>query len=888
MKRNLFVLVLSLMLLSFGLSFAQDTLVFRDTLSGTGAYISLGVVKINPNNAFFIDTYANNTTANRVGGGFSCEFYGTNNVTTVVWASGTGAGFTTAAWDAKWTMLNSVGTESWDGNLATADLWANSVATTGDPWWTDGEHLIYHMGCTVTNSDTLADGTVGQFCIRQGNPINPDLGWLFTAPVPVLDTKCWTVAPIPNMPPEITNCPLQLTKDFNESFSYQFLATDEESDDITFAKVSGPGGVTEDGLWTWSPSCGDVGESFTLVVCAGDAMHACPGGGLCTVDIVVTNDAPVIGGACGTTVNMGMETKTAQFTVADGNDNQAAKTWEIVSVTPALHAGSSYGISATGLLTFTIGNMLDLDINYDVVVRVTDCAGASDECTITFHVISQFPFTIKIQKVEDQLQGHHAYVEVTKEAGSEEMWGFDFLIAYDASALSFMGAIESAIFNIPPETPALYQWEYFNYRYGPDGNCGSACPSGMLRVIAIADQNDGGHHPITKILPNGTLLFKLDFLVSNNRTYECMYVPIYFYWMDCGDNTIAFRYRTDETGYDIQTAVNDYIYNYNGTYYDIAHLTDTTYKEKAFPSVYGVNSTCFVPVEYYNEETQQYELKPLPIRFINFYNGGIDIICAEDIDARGDINLNNVMNEIGDAVVFTNYFIAGLAAFTVNEEGQIAATDVNADGITLSVADLVYLIRVIVGDAVPYAKLSPNTNTASFGSNGSVVTVDAELGAAYFVFAGDVSVSLADGAAGMEIKTGFDGKNTRALVYSFEKGRTFSGNILNTTGTIVSVEAADYNGSALKTHNLPTAFSVKNYPNPFNPTTTIAMSLPVASDWSLTVYNVAGQKVYGQTGHSNAGVVNVTFDASNLGSGIYFYKVEAGKNSMTKKMVLLK
>jgi hypothetical protein len=54
--------------------------------------------------------------------------------------------------------------------------------------------------------------------------------------------------------------------------------------------------------------------------------------------------------------------------------------------------------------------------------------------------------------------------------------------------------------------------------------------------------------------------------------------------------------------------------------------------------------------------------------------------------------------EIADAVLFSNYFIRGLPVFTINQAGQVAASDVNADGLVLTVADLVYLIRAVVGD----------------------------------------------------------------------------------------------------------------------------------------------------------------------------------------------
>jgi hypothetical protein len=311
------------------------------------------------------------------------------------------------------------------------------------------------------------------------------------------------------------------------------------------------------------------------------------------------------------------------------------------------------------------------------------------------------------------------------------------------------------------------------------------------------------------------------------------------------------------------------------------------------PVSYGYNGpadTCYDTVY-----TNLGEVKNAPLGAIIFRNGGIDIICADSIDARGDINLNGISNEIGDAVVFTNYFISGLAAFTINVEGQIAATEVNGDGIPLSVADLVYLIRVIVGDAVPYAKVTPGT-IAEFYSTGREVTVKTpiDIGAVLFVFDGEVTPSLANDARGMEIKYATVDGTTRVLVYSMGRDRITTGSVLNLTGegTLVSIEAATYSGAVLETNKnfqLPTEYALsQNYPNPFNPVTTIELALPVASDWTVSVYNVSGQRVANFSGYSPAGIVTVNWDAANMASGLYFYKAQAGAFSATKKMVLLK
>jgi serine protease len=88
---------------------------------------------------------------------------------------------------------------------------------------------------------------------------------------------------------------------------------------------------------------------------------------------------------------------------------------------------------------------------------------------------------------------------------------------------------------------------------------------------------------------------------------------------------------------------------------------------------------------------------------------------------------------------------------------------------------------------------------------------------------------------------------------------------------------------------MPEGFVLKqNHPNPFNPLTTIEMTLPVASDWTITIYNITGQQVDRFSGFSEAGTISVVWDASQYASGIYFYKATAGDFSATKKMVLMK
>ena len=90
--------------------------------------------------------------------------------------------------------------------------------------------------------------------------------------------------------------------------------------------------------------------------------------------------------------------------------------------------------------------------------------------------------------------------------------------------------------------------------------------------------------------------------------------------------------------------------------------------------------------------------------------------------------------------------------------------------------------------------------------------------------------------------------------------------------------------------SIPNRFHLaQNYPNPFNPTTFIEFELPRSSEVTLKIYNIVGEDVSTLLYVSLlSGFHSVKWDAANLASGVYLYRLQAGDYVDTKKMVLMK
>jgi hypothetical protein len=659
----------------------------------------------------------------------------------------------------------------------------------------------------------------------------------------------------------------------------------DAGDVVSVSQTSGPGTTSPGGAWSYQTSCADIAlNPQTVQEQVVDAFGACSPGPLsatCQFQLVVTNAAPSITCPPNAQVQAGSP-YSANATASDADPADAG------SLTFALVSGpAGLTVSPTGQVDWT-PTPGDAGPN-QVCIQVTDGCGDISQCCYNIQVVVGAPFRICIDTIR-AYQGTDVEVGINnlEDATDPDLFngksvgGFSFLISYDCACLQFLSARKGSLL-------VTQGWEFFTYRFGSvgNGNCGSGCPSCLLRVVAIADVNNGGNHPnLTRVNQGQWAVLK--FRVSNDRTLAGQCCQISWFWFDCTDNTVS-----DSTG-------------------NVLYVVDSLYTSAGMP----VDLATAFPNNVANcDQFSGGPGKPSPKKRIIFCNGAICVPTPEEIDDRGDLNLNGVGYEIADAVLYENYFIYGPNVLSPNptfRQSQLAASDVNGDGNILSVGDLVALIRVITGDANPLPKAIPGAAVAlAMTSSGSNYTLEAssisDLGGLHLTFKvnGTVGgVTLSEAAEGMTVKTNVNGDELSVLIYSDKKGVMIAPNAgaiftINVDGSmeLAGSEASDYYGATLPTLAkgpvVPTAFGLtQNYPNPFNAKTNIQLALPVASDYTVTVYNVAGQVVKTFSGNAAAGTRTIVWDGTDnngtgVSSGVYFYKAVAGKFSATKKMLLL-
>ncbi len=475
---------------------------------------------------------------------------------------------------------------------------------------------------------------------------------------------------------------------------------------------------------------------------------------------------------------------------------------------------------------------------------------------------------LAIQVVHGSLLNQEATIDISMYSPESNDWlisGFNLLVTYDQASLSFTGAVEGDFFRD-------CDWEYFTYREGYQGNC-QGCPSGVVRLVASADDPltiDGPDcYRHTTVPGEAQQLVHMHFLVDHDSAYACDFLPVSFFWSDCEDNHVSSVHGDT-------TNVVRHVFDYTGeSVVDSYTLRDG---KAAVPGPDGVPDEC---EREFTEST--------PIRSIDFYNGGFRTACPEPPDFLGDIDKNNEPNEIGDVLIFANYFVSGLSAFTFHIQESVVASDINRDGIPLSVADLVLLIQIVIGEGSPWITLEPTYAEYSF-RNGTL-NVNTELGGAYLVFDGEVEISvLADGA---DYLLKYREGNTHVLLYlplGFTPTSGFAGDLVHASGNLLSYEFATFEGQPIIANLVPGPFTVYHTdPDPSDDTKIICFDISEATHCTVVIRNRYWQRVATLLDSTlESGYHCVDWDASGFLNGTYYYIVTAGEQSRTGSMELEK
>jgi hypothetical protein len=501
---------------------------------------------------------------------------------------------------------------------------------------------------------------------------------------------------------------------------------------------------------------------------------------------------------------------------------------------------------------------------YTIYLVAADRCGATDECSFTFHAIPKpgCGAVVTIGSL-DANPGQAVDVPIMINADNP-IGGFNLEVEFDYVNLCFLGAERGDL--IDNMTNEVYDWEYFTYRLLP---C-SAPPCQKYKILLYGQYDLPNNHTGVAISPSTepAELVVLKFQVAFNELLRGYCIPIKFEFepyplpLDCG------------YGYDWDCTENI--------------LSDDT----------GDRLLASDDLTKFNKDCCHQELQG-DICQVHFTDGWVCIPeMGPEVCKRGDVNFNHMQNEVGDAVLFARYFVFGLTVFPDSSRAyQICATDVNADGRTLMLADLIYLIRVIQHDAVAFPKLGPSSDVANVIVSDGKITVEcaSAIGGLLFKFDGAVTPTLLN--ANMELLS----NEGNVLVWSSAGHSINAGasQLLTVSGAKpVSVIAVDREGrdlaTTITTKLAPTTFTLHPaYPNPFNPNTNLSFTLPTAVSYSLNIYNVAGQLVRSYEGMGNVGLNVIPWDGkdnagNDVSSGVYFCKLIAGSFTATNKMVMLK
>ena len=266
---------------------------------------------------------------------------------------------------------------------------------------------------------------------------------------------------------------------------------------------------------------------------------------------------------------------------------------------------------------------------------------------------------------------------------------------------------------------------------------------------------------------------------------------------------------------------------------------------------------------------------------IGLYSTGVipgDFAKWTNCIANGDYNQDGEIN-VSD-VVGTVSVIVGNAEWPGDCSEESA--DINGNGI-VDVVDVVQIVQLIVGGRVQdatAANIIKTFDSVSLKSDGFIGAVQMTL-----AHNDEFSIDITNDALVAEYNT--TENSTTLIIVNPESEKLFSAEGSFEITDVIVVNSKNVIENSI---TMPNLFNLSAaYPNPFNPTTSFSLDLPIDSHVSINVYNATGQ-IVGTIANEymKADIYNYSWNASNLPSGVYFINAEIGSNLAIQKLTLLK
>jgi hypothetical protein len=286
----------------------------------------------------------------------------------------------------------------------------------------------------------------------------------------------------------------------------------------------------------------------------------------------------------------------------------------------------------------------------------------------------------------------------------------------------------------------------------------------------------------------------------------------------------------------------------------------------------SVNSLVSIDVKSAGSSSGYWNMYRGNVERTGYYTMGDDESCT---NAAGDVNEDGIVN-ILDIVQIANHVLGS----SMLVDCALEAADMNGDGI-INILDIVQIANAVLGGRGVDATSAEIERT----DEALLLTADGYIGGVQMTLThgSDFTIDLTDEALFSKLRTEGDETTLVVVVPENEEIFKYVGNF-EITDIIVA------NSSSEVAVNMPSSFGLSAaYPNPFNPSTSINLYVPMEGNVNVQVYDLSGRIVSTLlSGVQAQGNYSLTWNASDQASGMYLVRAETAGNVAMQKILLLK